>query len=103
MNVDEYNQCVDQYTNAVNRFILKQIRDKDFARDIIQVAFKKMWRKLDSIDVQKSKTYLFTTAHHTLIDFTGKEAKKINSSEEKQYEPYRLKLKKGLKATLYSQ
>ena len=61
--------------------MLKHIKDKDAARDIVQDSFEKMWRKIDSIDGQKAKTYLFTTAYHTLVDYTRRESKKANFSE----------------------
>ena len=81
MELADYNKCVDLYADGVYRFILKQIRDKDAARDIVQDAFEKMWRKLETIDAAKAKTYLFTTAYHTLVDYTRKNAKKACFSE----------------------
>ncbi len=69
------------HADGVYRFIVKQIKDKDAARDIVQDAFEKMWRKVETIDAQKAKTYLFTTAYHTLIDSTRKNAKQANFSE----------------------
>ena len=81
MNLAEYNQCVDAHADGVYRFIIKQIRDKDAAKDIVQDAFEKMWRKIDSIDGAKAKTYLFTTAYHTLVDYTRKNSKSAKMNE----------------------
>lgn len=81
MNLAEYNQCVDDHADGVYRFIMKQIRDKDAAKDIVQDSFEKMWRKIDSIDAAKSKTYLFTTAYHTLVDYTRKNSKSAKMNE----------------------
>ncbi|MBA3683429.1 MAG: RNA polymerase sigma factor [Bacteroidetes bacterium] len=81
MNLAEYNQCVDNHADGVYRFILKQIRDKDAAKDIVQDSFEKMWRKVESIDAAKSKTYLFTTAYHTLVDYTRKNSKNAKMNE----------------------
>lgn len=86
------------------RFILKHIKDKDAAKDIVQDSFEKMWRKIESIDSEKSKTYLFTTAYHTLVDYTRKQAKKADFSEvdfnghahSKQYSDLKSILNKGL-------
>jgi RNA polymerase sigma-70 factor (ECF subfamily) len=63
-----------------------------------------MWRKIDSIDGQKAKTYLFTTAYHTLVDYTRRESKKADFSEvnfnehshSKQYSDLKEILNKGL-------
>lgn len=81
MNLSDYNTCVDLHADGVYRFVLKHIKDKDAAKDIVQESFEKMWRKLDSIDASKSKTYLFTTAYHTLIDFTRKNSKSSKIQE----------------------
>ncbi len=81
MTLAEYNQCVDDHADGVYRFIMKQIRDKDAAKDIVQDSFEKMWRKIESIDGAKAKTYLFTTAYHTLVDYTRKNSKSAKMSE----------------------
>lgn len=81
MTVSDYNSCVDQHSDGLYRFILKHIRDVDVARDIIQDTFEKMWRKVNEIDALKSKSYLFTTGYHTLIDYTRR-AKKQGSYNE---------------------
>jgi len=68
MTTVEFNQCVDDHSNGVYRFILKNIKDEDKAKDVVQDAFEKMWIKVNEIDYQKSKSYLFTAAYHTMID-----------------------------------
>ena len=81
MNLTDYNTCVENHADGVYRFVLKHIRDKDAAKDIVQDSFEKMWRKIDAIDGEKAKTYLFTTAYHTLVDYTRKQSKKADFSE----------------------
>jgi RNA polymerase sigma factor (sigma-70 family) len=68
MTVNEYNTCVNQYADCVFRFILKNIKDKDRAKDIVQDAFEKLWIKLPEIEVTTVKSYLYTTAYNTMID-----------------------------------
>ncbi len=68
MTTAEFNQCVDEHSNGVYRFILKNIRDEDKAKDIVQDSFEKMWLKVNEIEYEKSKSYLFTAAYHTMID-----------------------------------
>lgn len=63
------------------RFVLKNIRDTEAAKDIVQDTFEKMWRLRDGIDAQKSKSYLFTAAYRTLVDYTRR--KKQTVSDEK--------------------
>jgi RNA polymerase sigma factor (sigma-70 family) len=68
LTVQDYNNCVDAHADGVYRFILKNVRDKDKAKDIVQDAFEKVWLKVGEIDAQKAKSYLFTTAYRTMID-----------------------------------
>jgi len=79
MTVDEYNSCVDSFADGVYRFILKNIKDEDKARDIVQDSFEKMWRKAANIQFEKGKSYLFTTAYHRMIDVIRKEKNQILS------------------------
>ena len=73
MTVAEFNHCVDQHSDGVYRFILKNIRDEETAMDIVQDAFEKMWLKFREISAARAKSYLFTTAYHRLVDYTRKE------------------------------
>lgn len=68
MTTAEYNKVVDLYADNAYRFVYKNIRDKERARDIVQDSFEKMWVNVEKIDFEKSKSYLFTTAYRTMID-----------------------------------
>ncbi|OIQ36597.1 MAG: RNA polymerase subunit sigma-24 [Crocinitomix sp. MedPE-SWsnd] len=68
MTAKEYNSCVEQYADNIYRFVLKHLKNEDEAKDVVQDTFTKVWVKKDTIDAKKAKSYLFTTAHHTLID-----------------------------------
>lgn len=93
MTAAEYNTCVDLFADGVYRFILKNLKDEENARDIVQDAFTKMWEKVRDISFEKSKSYLFTAAYHTMIDFIRKERPKevldnlanMNSTENSGY------------------
>ncbi len=73
MTPAEYNACVDQHADALFRFVVKNIKDRDAARDVVQDTFEKMWLKVDKVEVTKAKSYLFTTGYHTMIDKIRKE------------------------------
>ncbi|HML83714.1 MAG TPA: sigma factor [Bacteroidales bacterium] len=75
MTVSEYNACVDQHADSVYRFIAKNLRDNDRAQDIVQEAFARMWEKAADIQAEKSKSYLFTSAYHIMIDSIRKESR----------------------------
>ena len=78
MTAAEYNLCVEKYADGIYRFILKNIHHQDRARDVVQDTFEKLWTKVDTVSFEKSKSYLFTTAYHTMIDIIRKEKKLIS-------------------------
>jgi len=78
MTTHEYNLCVDQHADGVFRFIVKNIRDEEVARDVVQDVFAKMWEKVKEISADKAKSYLFTAAYHTLIDYVRKDKKPVD-------------------------
>ena len=81
MTTSEYNKCVDEHADGLYRFILKNIKDEEEARDVVQDAFEKMWRNKDNVEGTKAKSYLFTTGYHTIIDRIRKQ-KHVSSYTE---------------------
>lgn len=81
MTTAEYNSCADLYSDGVYRFILKNIKDRDTAQDIVQESYVRMWEKVKEISYEKARAYLFTTAYHTMIDHIRKN-QRISSLDE---------------------
>lgn len=81
MTEREYNECVNLYADNVYRFILKNLRHEEDAKDIVQCAFEKLWVTRDNVQTEKSKSYLFTIAYHQMIDFIRKQ-KRISLKDE---------------------
>ena len=81
MTEKEYNDCVTEYADNVYRFILKNLRHEEDARDVVQSAFEKMWRNREDVDAAKCKSYLFTVAYHQMIDHIRK-VKRIQLRED---------------------
>lgn len=73
MTVEEYNESVDLYADNLFRFVLKSIQDEDRARDLVQDAYEKLWRKVSEVSFHKVKSYLFSTAYHAVVDDFRKE------------------------------
>lgn len=73
MTVDQYNKSVDVYSDCLFRFVLKNLRDTDKARDIVQDSYEKLWVKVETVSFEKVKSYLFSTAYHTMIDMLRRE------------------------------
>ena len=83
MNTSEYNQCVDDYSDGLYRFLLKNLKDSELARDLVQESFLRLWERRKKVEAVKSKSYLFTTAYHAMIDHIRK------YSRVEAYEPDR--------------
>ena len=81
MTEQDYNNCVDEHSNGVYRFIVKNIRNTQDAEDIVQSAFEKLWVNRERVTPLKAKSYLFTVAYHQMIDVIRKENKKPTTNE----------------------
>ena len=93
MTVEEFNKSVDDFSDGLYRFILKNIKDEEKTKDIIQDTYEKLWIKISDVSYLKVKSYLFTAAYHTMIDLIRKDKRlekfdKINTdmySHARQY------------------
>ena len=81
MNERDYNYCVNEYSDNLYRFILKNLRHEEDARDIVQTAFEKLWRNREMVETEKSKSYLFTVAYNQMIDHIRKN-KRVQLKED---------------------
>jgi RNA polymerase sigma-70 factor (ECF subfamily) len=81
MTEREYNECVNLYADNVYRFILKNLRHEEDAKDVVQGAFEKLWISREQVDNMKCKSYLFTIAYHQMIDHIRKN-KRISLKED---------------------
>jgi RNA polymerase sigma-70 factor (ECF subfamily) len=68
MTVEEFNKTVDLYADQLYRFILKNMKDEEKARDVLQDTYEKLWLKVSDVASTNAKSYMFTTAYHTMID-----------------------------------
>jgi len=93
MTVEEYNGAVDAFADNLYRFVLKNLKDVVVSEDIVQDTFEKLWMKLEEVSALKVKSYLFTSAYHTMIDYIRKEKRvqlvdQANLQEESREEHY---------------
>lgn len=103
MTEQEYNQCVSDHADSVYRFILKNVRNEEDARDIVQTAFEKMWINRTSVDGQRCKSFLFTVAYHQMIDHIRREklrAKRPVSPAAAVYNDHRVHTRQIIEAGL---
>jgi RNA polymerase sigma-70 factor (ECF subfamily) len=65
----------------VYRFILKNLRHEEDAKDVVQGAFEKLWVNRETVVNEKCKSFLFTVAYNQMIDHIRKN-KRIVLKEE---------------------
>ncbi|MGD0756189.1 MAG: RNA polymerase sigma factor [Bacteroidales bacterium] len=82
MTVKEYNRSVEEYADAVYRFIHGNLKDEERANDIIQDSYERLWRNVAEIEYAVVKSWLFTTAYHIMIDIIRKEKRMSNLEPE---------------------
>ncbi|MBN2481994.1 MAG: RNA polymerase sigma factor [Bacteroidales bacterium] len=81
MTIAEYNKSVDDFSDGLYRFVLKNTGNEDKAKDIIQDTYEKLWMRISFVNYEKVKSYLYTTAYHTMIDILRKE-KRFSSLDD---------------------
>jgi RNA polymerase sigma factor (sigma-70 family) len=86
VTIQEYNQSVDLFADQILRFVARCVKDHFFAEDIVQDCYEKLWKNVSSVQSEKVKSYLFTTAYHTMVDRLRKE-KRMDVSPEMPYHP----------------
>jgi RNA polymerase sigma-70 factor (ECF subfamily) len=105
MTEKEFNDCVNLYADNVYRFIVKNLKHEEDARDVVQASFEKMWLNREKVDSERSKSYLFTVAYHQMIDLIRKNKRvkledDFSSSLQTTREP-QSEIKKLLNEALY--
>ncbi len=72
MNTSEYNRCVDEVADGLYRFLLKNTKERELAKDMVQEAFLRLWERHKEVGAEKGKSWLFTTAYRAMIDYFRK-------------------------------
>ena len=83
MNRKNYNIAVNEYSERVFRYAFKWTKSEDFSKDIVQEVFERLWKNRKKVEELKVKSWLFTTAHNLLVNYSKK--KKLISTEDLVY------------------
>jgi RNA polymerase sigma-70 factor, ECF subfamily len=86
----EFLKSFDKNNDAIFRFLLFRVYDRELAKDLTQDTFAKAWQYIsDGNNVENIKTFLYTIARNLVIDYSRK--KKSLSLEklmEKGFAPH---------------
>ena len=80
---------IDRYTPSIYNFSVRFV-GRDYANDIVQDTFIKVWKNLKKFDIKKAsfKTWLFTITRNTITDYLRKKKLVLFSDIEKEDEMF---------------
>lgn len=79
----EYNIVVRDHSNKLYGYALKFLRNSEDAQDIVQDVFEKLWVNRKKVEVEKAKSWMFTSAHNAMLNLINKN-KRIQLTGEEQ-------------------
>ena len=80
-NFKALDGIIYRYSQPIFRFVFHTINNTEETNDIVQETFIKVWKNIRKFDQKKSfRTWLFTIAQRTMIDFLRKR-RNVNFSE----------------------
>lgn len=62
--------------------MVKNLKDEDGAKDMVQDTFLKLWTNKDEVNPEKVKSWLFSTAYRGMIDKIRRDKKMVSSEEQ---------------------
>jgi len=80
---------IDRYTSSIYNFSARFV-GRDYANDIVQEVFIKVWKNLKKFDIKKAgfKTWIFTIARNTITDYLRKKKPILFSDIDKEDETF---------------
>jgi RNA polymerase sigma factor (sigma-70 family) len=81
MELNDYNTCVREWSDAVYRFACKCTGNAEDARDIVQNSFAVLWEKKKDVAPAKAKSFLFQVAYNQSVDMYRKQSR-VSYKEE---------------------
>ncbi|HMR82485.1 MAG TPA: RNA polymerase sigma factor [Niabella sp.] len=100
MTEKEYNNCVTAYADALYRFMLKTLKHRPDAEDMVQNAYEVLWQNRQEIKAETAKAYLFKVAYNKMIDHYRKNGRVDLSDNFEHLERGVVERRDNLKAVL---
>lgn len=91
-NVDTFKKIYDAWSDAIFRFCLTRVSNREQALDLTQETFLRLWQNIEKGEKIKSeKAFLFTVSHRLIIDWYRKKKSvsldKMMENEENPFDP----------------
>lgn len=81
MELNDYNTCVQEWSDGAFRFACKCTGNEEDAKDIVQSSFAVLWQKRKEVMPDKAKAFLFQIVYRQSIDLYRKQ-KRMSYQEE---------------------
>ena len=82
----EYNSIVNKHSNNLFGYAIKFLRNREDAKDIVQDVFEKLWLNRKKVEIEKAKSWMFTTAHNAMINFSNRKGRVQLTEEFSMYD-----------------
>jgi RNA polymerase sigma-70 factor (ECF subfamily) len=69
---NDYNIVVKAHSNPLYGYALKFLRNQEDAQDIVQDVLEKLWINRKKVEVNKAKSWMYTTAHNAMINLINR-------------------------------
>ncbi len=88
---DSFDELVERYADYIYNFIHQSVSEREWAEDLAQEVFVKVWKNLKKFDTKKKfKVWIFKIARNTIIDFFRKRKEIKFSDLEKKEEEFEI-------------
>ena len=71
----EYNRIVREQSGNLYGYALRFLRNQEDAKDIVQDVFEKLWIHKKKVEVEKAKSWMFRTAHNSMVNFSNRKGR----------------------------
>ena len=67
MNEKDFKRLIELHSDDLFRYLAKSLGDTELAKDLLQECFLSLWNHKEAVDGNKVKSYLFATAHNSML------------------------------------
>lgn len=78
MNRDKFEIVVKDFTPKLFNYVLKFVRQREDAEDVLQSVFIAFYDKMEGIDSDKISPYLYRACHNNSLDYLKKRKREIS-------------------------
>src|SRR5215472_6898380 len=82
MQMSDFEAIYREYGDAVFRYTLRSVGNRELAEDVTSEVFLELYRNRDTVDAGKLPAWLFTVARNRLVDYWRKAAREQRYVEQ---------------------